>query len=82
MSDDVFFYDGDGFEIVQAEDYRELKAQLEKAEGVIRFYGDKKHWQYGDSTSFTTIFKDAEWLENDRYGGKKAREYFTDKEKV
>lgn len=73
--------DGD---YVKFEEYEKLKAQLEKAEAVIGFYGEEKNWEHaykGANTYFNATSKeDMEPFGNaEFYGGKRAREYFKEK---
>lgn len=83
---------------VEYSDYEKLKAQLEKAEAVISFYGDENSWYlqkdpvtgseirrsiaFFDTESFG--FQDTPESRNilKVFGGKRAREYFKEKEQV
>ena len=58
-------------EYVLKSDYDALKAKLEKAESVISFYANKRHWDY------TRIQKveDMEMHGFGNLGGRRAREY-------
>ena len=69
-----------------------VKAQLEKAEKVIEFYGAKENWRdeadsgvkvfgpFKDHKTWTDCGYEYDW-ENLHDQGEKAREYFADKDK-
>lgn len=87
--------DVDG-EYVKYEDYEKLQAQLERAEAALIFYSIPENWETSaiddlcsvktkltkDKESFGEV--DAPGLASKLviYGGKRAREYFKEKEQV
>ena len=66
----------DGFEKLHSQ-LLKTKGQLEKAEAVIKFYSDIKNW--GEEYSSFIADDDLDQLSNWK-GGKRAREYFEEKE--
>ena len=83
--------DVDG-EYVKFEDYEKLQAQLERAEEVIKFYSDSDNWEHKSPSqadyvvvlddSGTGEFQLNHMTDDDRVGGRRAREYFKEKEQV
>lgn len=81
-----------GIEVVLAADYEKLKAQLEKAEDVIDFYSDSDNWGHKSpvQADYVVILDDSgtgefqlnHMTDDDRVGGRRAREYFKEKGKV
>ena len=81
-----------GVEVVLASDYEKLKAQLEKAEKVLDFYSDCGKWGHisYDKADYVVILNDSgvgdfqinDITDDDRVGGRRAREYFKKKEQV
>ena len=76
------------FEIIDRErKIDKLKSQLEKAEEVIRFYGDKENWEEFEGLGFIescihqSDYNDYKEIDTESVyvGGKKAREYFNEK---
>lgn len=83
-------------EYVLYSDYEKLKAQLEKAEAVISFYGDENSWYLQkDPVTGSEIRRSIEFFDTESFGfqdtpesrnilkvfgGKRAREYFKEKE--
>lgn len=75
-----------GIEVVLASDYEKLKAQLEKAEDVIDFYSDSDNWEHKSpiQADYVVILDDSgtgefqlnHMTDDDRVGGRRAREYF------
>ena len=68
---------------ILASEYEKLKAQLEKAEIVLKFYANHLNWNYcptGDED--TRIEGDSDIPDGlcENRGGKRAREYFKEKE--
>ena len=73
-------------------DYEKLKAQLEKAESVIDFYSDSDNWEHKSpaQADYVVILDDSgtgefqlnHMTDDDRVGGRRAREYFKEKEQV
>lgn len=53
----------------------ELKKKLEKAEEVIRFYGDKENYHERNEDVFDYIPSDVSFENNCCHGGKRARDY-------
>ena len=73
-------------EYVKFEDYEQLKAQLERAEQALRYYADKSSW-IGYNRVCTSVVDDCviDKASDDFrifVGGKRAREYFKEKEQV
>lgn len=71
---------------VKFEDYEKLKAQLERAENDLRYYANKSSWigYHRDCTSVVddcVIDKASDGFKI-VVGGKRAREYFKEKEQV
>ena len=70
----------------------ELKAQLEMAEKVLDFYSDCGNWGHisYDKADYVVILNDSgvgdfqinDITDDDRVGGRRAREYFKEKEQV
>lgn len=68
------------------------KAQLERAEEVIKFYSDSDNWEHKSPSqadyvvvlddSGTGEFQLNHMTDDDRVGGRRAREYFKKKEQV
>lgn len=79
-----------GVEVVLASEYEKLKAQLEKAESVIDFYSDSDNWEHKSpvQADYVVILDDSgtgefqlnHMTDDDRVGGRRAREYFKEKE--
>lgn len=71
-------------------DYEKLQAQLEKAESVIDFYSDSDNWEHKSpvQVDYVVILDDSgtgefqlnHMTDDDRVGGRRAREYFKEKE--
>ena len=77
---------------VKYDDYEKLKAQLEKAEAVIEFYSDSDNWEHKSpvQADYVVILDDSgtgefqlnHMTDDDRVGGRRAREYFKEKGQV
>ena len=75
-----------GVEVVLASEYEKLKAQLEKCEAVIDFYSDSDNWGHKSpvQADYVVILDDSgtgefqlnHMTDDDRVGGRRAREYF------
>ena len=71
---------------VKYSDYQKLKVQLEKCEAVIDFYSDSDNWGHKSpvQADYVVILDDSgtgefqlnHMTDDDRVGGRRAREYF------
>ena len=62
------------------EKIEKLKTQLEKAEVAIEYYANTGNWRKNHQICFGLIDRSDQWNGYQRIGGKRAREYFKEKE--